>query len=436
MKAISLADISYQDALELLMMRKEALDSGKEQPLPKEVRDVSLFVKAANNYFDQAKTWLSDKANSAATGYQDFTKNNPNISSALNYGLIGAGVAGAGSLAHSAGTKDKNWKRKALRNALLGGGAGLAANVVVNSPRIADTITDKLAPKAVPGAPKPVTPPAGNGLLDKIYSYFFSAAKPDSKTNTSTPADPAATQKELVGKAYSYTPEATLAAHAGAAAVPAYYLHRMAKAPGLDRSMLTEQLRADATKALASNAANPVAELTKKYNPMELNKLMGQSTNQATNPDLLKNLFKPVTPSSSNPLANMVPGGNQVIDHEDLYRMISKSPALQGKDAKTLATSLMQSGDDATNLAGKIVSPGLLETKPNGGYNWSLKGVKPGKRLAAGSASAILASLLLSGAASYRNNAAARAAAKSQLGNTQPLNVRDHMNALTGGIFE
>lgn len=411
MKAISLADISYSDALDLLMQRKEALDNGTSQPLPTEIRTASLLVKAANNFLTQAKSWLADKANSAVTGYQEAAAANPGFASALNYGLAGAGITGAASLAHSAGTGNKNWKRKALRDSLLGGGAGIAANLLVNSPTIASNVADKLAPKLDPGSPA-------------------SAA--------TTPGTPAYSKADLTSRAYNYTPEATLAAHAGAAAIPGRYLYNLSKAPGLDRSLLTEQLRSDATKALATNASNPIAELTKKYNPMELNKLMGHGTNQATNPDLLKNLFKPTAsaPGTLNLFGTNGTSNNQVIDHEDLYKLLQKSPALKQTDPEALARTLLQNGDDAGNFAKKIVSPGLLETNPGGGHKWSLGGIKPGKRVGAGGASAALAGLLLSGLAGYKHNLDARAAARAQLGDNSPSNVREHMNAVTGGILE
>ena len=102
------------------------------------IKEASVVVKAANNYLDQAKTWLSDKANSAATGYQNFAKNNPDALRALKYGLIGAGAGSVGGYALGG-------RGGAALGGLIGAGTGSAGGYALggkSKPPLADALTN------------------------------------------------------------------------------------------------------------------------------------------------------------------------------------------------------------------------------------------------------------------------------------------------------
>jgi hypothetical protein len=130
MKPVSLADISYEQGLKLLLLRKQALDAGSAQRLPPSALANSFLmdstgkqvIKQAAGFWDQLKDTYQSGMNKITT--------DPGLQATLGYGLAGAGLgaAGAGGLAAARG--EKNWKRRLLQGAtaggLLGGGLGLA----------------------------------------------------------------------------------------------------------------------------------------------------------------------------------------------------------------------------------------------------------------------------------------------------------------------
>jgi len=132
MKPVSLADISYEQGLKLLLLRKQALDAGSTQRLPPSALANSFLmdstgkqvIKQAAGFWDQLKDTYQSGMNKITT--------DPGLQATLGYGLAGAGLgaAGAGGLAAARG--EKNWKRRLLQGAtaggLLGGGLGLAMN--------------------------------------------------------------------------------------------------------------------------------------------------------------------------------------------------------------------------------------------------------------------------------------------------------------------
>lgn len=143
MTKLSLSEISYQDGLKLLYLRKQALDNNQLPRLTKQaMADSDLFLNTSANFEKKALSLQE-----VIGKLRDVVKNNENLSSLKdklkqNYealpeeakrGLIGAGIGGgAGSLASTLfGNKSRNAFNRALLGgvggAALGGGIGLAS---------------------------------------------------------------------------------------------------------------------------------------------------------------------------------------------------------------------------------------------------------------------------------------------------------------------
>ena len=136
MKPVSLADISYEQGLELLSLRKQALDSGEAKRLPSEVLRKSQMLQS-----------IGEKA-AAEGGFLDsitssFKNMDPGVKRTLLSGATGAGLGAIGG----AFADNKNRLRNALMGGIaggaLGGGIGLATN---------RGVLDKAIDAAVPSA--------------------------------------------------------------------------------------------------------------------------------------------------------------------------------------------------------------------------------------------------------------------------------------------
>lgn len=123
MKPVSLADISYSQALQMLGMRKEALDAGQVQRLPSRVLSNSYFIRDAGQEvekrakFDFMKTlrdaWATPTGKATA---------------------IGTGLGALGGLGKSfMDDEDDNYFGNAVTGALGGGALGLGAGLAFDS---------------------------------------------------------------------------------------------------------------------------------------------------------------------------------------------------------------------------------------------------------------------------------------------------------------
>tara|TARA_R110000824_G_scaffold200954_1_gene385035 strand:- start:287 stop:1678 length:1392 start_codon:yes stop_codon:yes gene_type:complete len=138
MKPVSLADITYEQGLELLSMRKEALDSGASPRISSQVLADSYFLR------DSAPQFISrEKVAFELKTLTDAWKNTP---SALKTTAMG-GVAGAGfGLGKTMlDDEDDNYLRNmatgGIGGAAIGGAAGLAFDSESRK-KITDRITD------------------------------------------------------------------------------------------------------------------------------------------------------------------------------------------------------------------------------------------------------------------------------------------------------
>lgn len=143
MTKLSFADISYQDGLKLLYLRKQGLDNNQLQRLTKQAMAASDLFSNISANFDKKAFSLQEVIDKL----RDVVKNNENLSSLKDTvsqkynalpeeakrGLIGAGIGGgAGSIASTLfGNRSRNALNRALSGgvggAALGGGIGLAS---------------------------------------------------------------------------------------------------------------------------------------------------------------------------------------------------------------------------------------------------------------------------------------------------------------------
>lgn len=425
MKVISLANISYEEALGCLMLRKEALDKGEEPALTKEALDAPLFVKAAAGFLDKAKDIFSSAANTAgnmagsvagkatdlagkAKGQFDKAfEGKEGYRDALLYSLIGAGAGGGLSLAHSAATGDKNWKRKAMRYGVLGGGLGLGANLAVNAPELASKVGDKVAPVDLPKTDASGAAPAAANL-----------SKDD--------------QLDLHRRASGSVPELAAAVTAGGATLPLGAFYAKTRAPGLDHSLLGNKLQGMATQA--ASQSDPVKALAGMLNQQggthQLNMLLGDTADQATNPQGLSRLFKNLpnqpAPDASDglkpfvdawktggPIKSQVPSGVQAADTEAILKLLNNKnvAGLAGKGGASRLASGLLPAEAAESFAKDIQSPGMFQKGVGGSWK-----VKPQHKLNGGLALTLAALIAGYGSDAYQRNSAARAEARAKLG--------------------
>ena len=145
MKPVSLADITYEQGLELLSMRKEALDSGASPRISSQVLADSYFLR------DSAPQFISREK--VAFGLKNLTEAWKNTPSALKSTAMG-GVAGAGfGLGKTMlDDEDDNYLRNmatgGIGGAAIGGAAGLAFDPESRK-KLSDGITE-LGEKVVP----------------------------------------------------------------------------------------------------------------------------------------------------------------------------------------------------------------------------------------------------------------------------------------------
>lgn len=265
MKPVSLADITYEQGLKLIAMRKQAIDSGKVRPMTKEALDNSymlryvgskVFEKAAEGgWLDQIKGTLGNWGQQAQQGLkgvgdqirQGWKGINAPTRDVLKKGLIGAGIGGLGGIGSSIINRDENWGRNALMGGIaggaIGGGIGLATN-----PEAATAIQNRL--RSFMKTPE-------EAASDSPDSSPGGAAKQPPKT----PAFAAEEAKRLLeiedpelqmtevnrrqSTADSYAPEAL---HGSAAAVGGYGTYRGIKRlrniEGFDPTVLANKLLA------------------------------------------------------------------------------------------------------------------------------------------------------------------------------------------------
>lgn len=142
MKPVSLADITYEEGLALLVLRKQAIDSGKLAPLTAEEKAASYQLEAyaekrAEGWLDKLTKGLSDAGknfvpaakntfNDLKGQYLQFAKNNPELNRILKTTGVGAGLGAATGLISSDKHRLRNMALGGLAGGAIGGGLGTA----------------------------------------------------------------------------------------------------------------------------------------------------------------------------------------------------------------------------------------------------------------------------------------------------------------------
>ena len=211
MKPVSLADISYEQGLQLLALRKQALDSGKLPRMPPEALATSFPLRdIAHAYAEkladgtmldrlksgikdvgtQAQAKLQSGVNQLGEGLQGAKKQWDGMDAptrtALTAGLAGTGIGAATGVASAVRRGDRRYGRSALRGGLagaaMGGGLGMAL-----TPGLADKVQSK-----------------GSELLDKAQQY----AKPEGAPGTTPPVLPSDAEAEKLKSILDNLPSA------------------------------------------------------------------------------------------------------------------------------------------------------------------------------------------------------------------------------------
>ena len=132
MKPVSLANISYEQGLELLSLRKQALDSGEAKRLPSDVLRKSQMLQSIGEKAAAEGGFLNNLTGSLSNLGSSVKGSLKNMDPALKRTLLtGATGAGLGAIG-GAFSDDKNRLRNMLMGGIaggaLGGGIGLATN--------------------------------------------------------------------------------------------------------------------------------------------------------------------------------------------------------------------------------------------------------------------------------------------------------------------
>jgi len=163
MKPVSLADISYEQGLQLLALRKQAMATGHIQRMPPEALANSFPLRNIGQATIEklAEGGILDRLNSGIKDVSErYHKLDPSVRNTLNMAAAGTGVGAVAGLGSAMRRGDKSYGRSALRGGIagagLGGGLGLALNREKLVPMLQDkakSLSDKVNPPADKIAP-------------------------------------------------------------------------------------------------------------------------------------------------------------------------------------------------------------------------------------------------------------------------------------------
>lgn len=161
MKPVSLADISYEQGLQLLALRKQAMAAGHIQRMPSEALANSFPLRNIGQATVEklAEGGILDRLNSGIKDVSErYHRLDPSVRNTLNMAAAGTGVGAVAGLGSAMRRGDKSYGRSALRGGIagagLGGGLGLALNREKLVPMLQDKAKD-LSDKVNPPTDKP-----------------------------------------------------------------------------------------------------------------------------------------------------------------------------------------------------------------------------------------------------------------------------------------
>lgn len=162
MKTVSLADISYEQGLQLLALRKQAMDAGQVRRMTPEalantfplrsIGQATIEKLAEGGFLDSLKSGIKNVGDK----YQGI---DPSVRKALLSTVAGTGLGAAAGVGSAYRRGDKNYGRNALRGGIAGAAVGGGLGLVLN-PQLANKIQEKTKPvvdnldaKTQPGDP-------------------------------------------------------------------------------------------------------------------------------------------------------------------------------------------------------------------------------------------------------------------------------------------
>jgi hypothetical protein len=405
MKPVSLADITYEQGLKLLALRKQAMDQGRIRRMTPEALANTLMLRdighsyaekmAEGGWLDSLKSGIGQLGQQAKTGLGQaksyFETLDPASRNTLLAGLAGTGLgaaAGLGQAAMSDDDDDDNYLTSALRGGVaggaLGGGLGLALN-----PGVADKLYSQ--GKALFGkAQQQAKPPAGQAPATAI-----TGKEPPSFEEL----------QRLSGKANSYMPEAVLGAGlAGTAAGTGYGIARSLNRKTYDPAALAKELVYSADAALKDPARVKAYSkmLSGGNNPNALQDIVDASNNMTKyHPVTGKNYNPGLEAITDNVQRQLSQQGHTSSWLQTLFGRSSNPAFRSGKDTlEDAARALGQNQDDALKL---IARSGIRGRNP--------RAIIPSLIAALGTSAA--GALL----GNYQNDRADRAQAQQEYGN-------------------
>ncbi len=163
MKPVSLANISYEQGLELLSLRKQALDSGEAKRLPSDVLRKSQMLQGIGEKVAAEGGFLDNITSS-------FKNMDPGVKRTLLSGATGAGLGAIGGALSDDKNRLRNMLMGGIAGGALGGGVGLATNRGVLDKAIDAAVPSAKdrAASAISGGAKGPAEPAKPGELSEF----------------------------------------------------------------------------------------------------------------------------------------------------------------------------------------------------------------------------------------------------------------------------
>jgi hypothetical protein len=325
MKPVSLADISYEQGLQLLALRKQAMDAGHIRRMPAEALANTMPLAGIGDSFTKRANYFSDLAGSVTNR---LTNMSPEAHNVLLSGAAGAGLGALTGLGTAYTSGKGNYLGRALRGGLAGGAMGGGLGLALN-PEIAEKLYAK-GKSFIDGAgaakeKSPDTgaqaPPPGGKITPEVKAKAILAASPEAQRNALS---------ELDAVASSYKPELVAggltAAGGGAGLLAAKKLH---------------DVRSFDSRGLANEIFTQGSANSSKLEPTALGKLLGAPDNTAKQVgqkalnDMSKGWLTPTTSSvSSATLADQLKDTSK---QTGLDRLLNRTPKAVESQLSNLA---------------------------------------------------------------------------------------------------
>jgi hypothetical protein len=275
MKPVSLADISYEQGLKLLTLRKQAMDAGHIRRMTPEALANALPLanigrsfaeKAAEGgLLDSLKSGIEGAGRGITTQWNNLDQASRN---ALLSGAAGTGLGALAGLGSAYTSGEGNYLSRALRGGLAGGAVGGGLGLALN-PSIASKLYSQgksiLKSKAPETSKQIEGESPAEGLKTKTTAQ---------KVMDATPADRGEAINDLQSTATSSSPELVAAPlAAGTIGGTAYGLKKLHDIKGFDTNALAEHIH---------NRAFDKVNKSPALSPTALGKLLGSRPENAT----------------------------------------------------------------------------------------------------------------------------------------------------------